>query len=485
MSFDPAALSQMQWQTSRRSFLSLGTQVLGAAALGSLFGQEAFAAEAPIPGAAVPGGHFKGSAKRVISLFMSGGPPQMDLWDYKPGLAAFNGKDLPPSVLGKDFQPTGMTAGQSSFPVRASPWKFQQHGQCGRWVSELLPHTAKLVDDIAVIKSMRTDAINHEPAILLANTGAMFAGRPCLGSWLSYGLGSSNQNLPAFVVLMSTTPHIGNMQVLTSRLWGSGFLSSKHAGVMLRPSGSPVLFLNDPKGLPRDQRRAMLDGVQALNQRSASAFGDPETTARIAQSEMAFRMQTSIPELSDLSDEPASTWALYGDEAKIPGSFPFNCLMARRMAERGVRMTQVYRRGWDLHGGLTGDLPKLCDATDRATWALITDLKQRGMFADTLVTWGGEFGRTVYSQGGDGRDHHAKCYTSWMAGGGIKGGIEYGSTDDFSFRVTDKPVEVRDYNATILHTLGLDHKKFKVRVTGVDLGLTGVQESKVIKDLLI
>ena len=484
-----------QWKTlaTRRHFLSLGGQVLGAAALASLLGKTALAggvAEnthgqgAHATPAMVPPPHFPGTAKRVISLFMSGGPPQVDLWDYKPGLAAQNGKDMPISALGNDFMPTGMTAGQASFPVRSHIAGFKRHGQCGRFVSDLLPHTAKLADDIAVIKSMRTDAINHEPAILLANTGAMFAGRPCLGSWLSYGLGSMNENLPAFVVLNSSTPQIGNMQVLTSRLWGSGFLSSKHAGVMLRSSGSPVLYLDNPKGLSQETRRQMLDGVQAINRRTAEAFGDPETHARVAQSEMAFRMQASVPELSDFSDEPASTWELYGEEAKVPGSFPFNCLMARRMAERGVRMTQIYRRGWDLHGGLGGDLPRLCAATDRGTYALVTDLKRRGMFDDTLIVWGGEFGRTTYSQGGNGRDHHAKCFTSWMAGGGIRGGVEYGRTDDYSFRVEENPVEVRDFNATILHTLGMNHEKFKVRVTGVDLGITGVLPTRVVTDVL-
>ncbi len=493
----PLALKE-EWKrlATRRHFLSLGGQVLGAAALASLLGKTAGASEAAAPAApsaaagaaAVPGmvpaPHFPATAKRVIYLFMSGGPPQMDMWDYKPGLAEQNGKDIPQSILGKDFTPTGMTSGQAGFPVRAAVSGFKRHGACGRFVTDLLPHTAKLVDDLAVIKSVHTDAINHEPAILLANTGAMFPGHPCLGAWLSYGLGSMNQNLPAFVVLMSTTPQIGNMQVLTSRLWGSGFLSSRHAGAMLRSSGSPVLYLDNPKGMTQDLRRQMLDGVQAINRRTAESFGDPETHARIAQSEMAFNMQMSVPELSDMSDEPAATWELYGEEAKTPGSFAYNCLMARRLAERGVRMTQVYRRGWDLHAGLTGDLPKLCAATDRATYALITDLKRRGMFDDTLVVWGGEFGRTVYSQGGNGRDHHAKCHTMWLAGGGVKGGIEHGRTDDYSYKVEEDQVEMRDLNATILHTLGMDHQKLAFRHGGLDERLVGVLPTQVVKDVL-
>jgi hypothetical protein len=480
-----------QWKglATRRHFLSLGGQVLGAAAMASLLGKTAHASEAKAPGIALPPSpHFPATAKRVIYLFMSGGPPQMDLWDYKPELIKQNGKETPLSVLGKDFAPTGMTSGQAGFPVHASPWKFSQHGTCGRHVSELLPYTAKLVDDLAVIKSVRTDAINHEPAILLANTGAMFPGHPCLGSWLSYGLGSMNENLPSFVVLMSTTPQIGNMQVLTSRLWGSGFISSKHAGVMLRSSGSPVLYLDNPKGMSAELRRRMLDGVQEINRRTAESVGDPETHARIAQSEMAFNMQMSVPELSDMSNEPDSTWELYGPEARTPGTFAYNCLMARRLAERGVRMTQVYRRGWDLHAGLAADLPKLCQATDRATYALITDLKRRGMLDDTLIVWGGEFGRTVYTQGGGGnlgRDHHAKCHTMWMAGGGVKGGIEYGRTDDFSYRVEENPVEMRDLNATILHTLGMQFDKLSVRHGGLDERLTGVLPTKVVKELLI
>ena len=484
----PAELKQ-QWKAvaTRRHFLTLGGQVLGAAAVASLFGKNAFAGTTSATSASagiVPATHFPGSAKRVIYLFMSGGPPQMDLWDFKPKLAEQDGKDVPLSILGKDFAPTGMTSGQAGFPVRSAIASFKQYGQCGRFVSDLLPNTAKLVDDLAVIKSVRTDAINHEPAILLANTGAMFPGHPCLGSWLSYGLGSMNENLPSFVVLMSTTPKIGNMQVLTSRLWGSGFLSSKHAGIMLRSSGSPVLFLDNPKGMSPALRRTMLDGVQEINRRTAESFGDPETHARIAQSEMAFNMQMSVPELSNMSDEPASTWELYGPEAKIPGTFAYNCLMARRLAERGVRMTQVYRRGWDLHADLTADLPKLCQATDRATYALITDLKRRGLFEDTLVVWGGEFGRTVYSQGGNGRDHHAKCHTMWMAGGGAKGGVEYGRTDDYSYRVEENPVEMRDLNATILHTLGMHYDKLSVRHGGLDEKLTGVLPTKVVKDVL-
>lgn len=490
----PKALKD-EWKrlATRRHFLGAGGKVLAWAGLASLLGDSIAAADNTSgPDASRGGGildepHFAPTAKRVIYLFMSGAPPQMDMFDYKPDLDRWFDKDLPESVRGTAM-PTGMTAGQTRFPVAPSHWKFKQYGQCGRWMSDLLPHTGKCADDLAFIHSMHTDAINHEPAILMMNTGNMIPGKPSMGAWLAYGLGSDNENLPAFVVLNSTFTG-GNSQPINSRLWGSGFLSSRHAGVLLRAGADPVLYLNNPNGMSRDTRRAMLDAVNALNQQTYEQTADPETHARISQYEMAFRMQTSVPELADMSDEPESTWKLYGEGARTPGSYGYNCLMARRLAERGVRFTQVYKRGWDVHGNVVGDMTNRCAETDEPTYALITDLKQRGMLDDTLIVWGGEFGRTVYSQGGlsrenYGRDHHAKCFTVWLAGGGVKGGIAHGQTDDFSYAITADPVHVRDLNATILHTLGINHEKLSHRVQGLDQRLTGVEHAHVVHDIL-
>ena len=424
---------------TRRHFLGRNGKALAWAGLASLMGDGLLGTNSAQAASIGSGGvlgkpHFRPTIKRVIYLFMSGGPPQMDMWDYKPELAAWFDKDLPETIRGTSM-PTGMTAGQTRFPVAPSKWGFKQHGQCGRWVSDLLPSTARLADDIAVINSMHTDAINHEPAILQINTGNTVPGKPSLGAWLSYGLGSMNENLPAFVVL-TTHPTAGGQQPINSRLWGSGFFSSQHAGVLLRAANDPVLYLKDPKGMDREMRRTMLDAVASLNQKTYEELGDPETHARISQYEMAFRMQTSVPELVDFSDEPASTWELYGPEARKPGTFAYNCLMARRLAERGVRFTQLYKTGWDFHSNVVRDLPTLCREIDGPTYALVTDLKRRGLLDDTLVVWGGEFGRTVYSQGGlsrqeYGRDHHAKCFSMWMAGGNIKPGASYGRKDDF------------------------------------------------------
>ena len=483
-----------EWKrlATRRHFLGASGKVLGAAALSSLMAETPTSPALAGPNAARDAGvlgnpHFVPTAKRVINLFMSGGPPQMDMFDYKPGLAKWFDKDLPEDIRGTAM-PTGMTAGQTRFPVAPSKWGFQQYGQCGRWVTDLLPQTAKVVDDMAFLYSMHTDAINHEPAILMMNTGNMIPGKPSLGAWLAYGLGSANHNLPTYVVLEANFT-IGNDQPINSRLWGSGFLSSRFAGVMLRSDSEPVFYLKDPAGMSRRTRRAMLDAVNALNRRTYEQTADPETHARISQYEMAFRMQASVPELGDLSDESESTWKLYGPEAKTPGSYAYCCLMARRLAERGVRITQVYKRGWDLHGNVVGHLPTLCRDTDLATYALITDLKQRGMLDDTLVVWNGEFGRTVYSQGGlshknYGRDHHAKCMTVWLAGGGVKGGTTYGETDEFSYSVATDPVHVRDLNATILKCLGIDHARLTHRFQGLDQRLTGVEESHIVKDIL-
>jgi hypothetical protein len=427
-------------------------------------------------------------AKRAIYLFMAGGPPHLDLWDHKPALAGRFDQDLPASIRGNQVL-TGMTSGQARLPVAPSQYRFAQHGQSGQWLSALLPWTARIVDELAVIRSVCSDAINHEPAILLMNTGNMVPGKPSLGSWLSYGLGRINQDLPGFIVLTSRYPAKANAQPISPRLWGSGFLSSEHAGVALRPGREPVLYLADPPGLPRELRRAMIDGVKRLNQLAHRRHGDDETLARIEQYEMAFRLQRSIPEVTRLADEPASTFALYGPEAKVPGTFAYNCLLARRLAERGVRFTQIYHRGWDLHEDLGLMLPPLCRDVDRGCYALVSDLKRRGLLDDTLVIWGGEFGRTVYSQGSlaqksYGRDHHARCFTMWMAGGGVRSGIAHGQTDDYSYNVVRDPVHVRDLDATVLHLFGVDHERLSFRFQGLDQKLTGVMPAHVVKGLL-
>jgi len=446
------------------------------------------ASESPTisPGHYVP--DFAPRAKRAIYLFMSGAPPQMDLWDYKPGLAALYDKDLPDSVRGTQTL-TGMTAGQARFPIAPSHWGFTRQGKSGRWVSDLLPWTGRLVDELALVQSLQTDAINHEPAILLMNTGNMVPGKPSMGAWLSYGLGSMNENLPTFVVLNSLTLPGTDLQPISPKLWSSGFLSNEYAGVAFRSQGEPVLYLGDPKGMSRETRRTLIDTVNAINQMTFEEVGDPETNARIHQYEMAFRMQTSLPELTDMGDEPDSTWTLYGDEARQPGTFAYNCLVARRMAERGVRFTQIYQRGWDVHSNAVPNLPKLCGATDRASYALVTDLRRRGLLDDTLVLWGGEFGRTVYSQGGlskenYGRDHHPRCFTMWMAGGGAKPGIVHGETDDFCYNVVKDPVHVRDFNATVLRLLGIDHQRLTFKFQGLEQKLTGVVPAKIVPELM-
>jgi len=490
----PLALRE-HWRRleTRRHFLGRAGKTLAWAGLASLLGPRLLAA-AGGPDDSLPSPkslrlpNFAPKAKRCINLFMSGAPPQMDLWDYKPGLAGLYDHDLPDSVRGNQVL-TGMTAGQSRFPIAPSYWKFRQHGQTGCWVSDLLPCTSRLVDDLAVIKTMYTDAINHEPAILLMNTGNMVPGKPSMGAWLAYGLGSMNDDLPTFVVLNSKLLPGAINQPVSPRLWGSGFLSSTYAGVAFRAQGDPVLYLNDPHGLTRESRRRLIDGVNAINQLTYQEMGDPETHARIEQYEMAFRMQTSVPALADMSDEPAATWDLYGPEAKEPGTFAYNCLMARRLAERGVRYTQIYQRGWDVHAAVVSVLPKLCAATDRACYALITDLKQRGLLDDTLVFWGGEFGRTVYSQGGlskdnYGRDHHPRCFTTWMAGGGVKPGIVYGETDDYSYNIVRDPVHVRDFSATILHLLGINHEALTFKFQGLEQKLTGVIPARIVSALL-
>jgi uncharacterized protein (DUF1501 family) len=396
-------------------------------------------------------------------------------------------KELPDTIRNGQ-RITTMTSGQKRFPVAPSIFKFNRNGSNGTWVSELIPHTAKMIDDLAVIKTVNTEAINHDPAITYIQTGSQLPGRPSAGAWMSYGLGSMNQNLPAFMVLHSTVNGGFGGQALYSRLWGAGFLSNRHQGVSLRSTGDPVLYLSNPAGMSDSMRRKMLDELRRLNNERFAAVGDPEIQARIAQYEMAYRMQTSVPELTDISGESKATLEMYGPEVKKPGTFAANCLLARRLAERGVRFTQIFIRQWDQHGNLPKDIRRQCGIVDRPSWALVQDLKQRGMLDDTLVIWGGEFGRTIYCQGGlsnknYGRDHHPRCYTKWMAGAGIKGGIVYGETDDFSYNVVDKPVHIHDLNATILHQFGVDHERLIYRHQGRDFRLTDVH-GKVVTGIL-
>jgi hypothetical protein len=432
--------------------------------------------------------HHAPTAKRFIYLFMNGGPSQIDLFDYKPELDTFFDKDLPDSVrMGQRI--TTMTSGQQRFPMAPSKFKFAQHGDCGRWVSELLPETAKSVDDLAFMYSVYTNAINHDPAVTFIQTGRELPGWPSMGSWLAYGLGVETENLPNYVVMTPTWTGRKSAQALYSRLWGTGFLPPNLQGVALRPKGDPVLFVNNPPGVNQSTRRHMLDGLAALNQMQYDQFGDPEISARIAQYEMAHRMQTSVPELTDISQEPQHVLDMYGSEVTTPGTFAASCLLARRLAERGVQCIQLFHRGWDQHDNLTGDLPKQCRDTDQPIRALLEDLKQRDMLKDTLIVWGGEFGRTVYCQGAltrenYGRDHHPRCFTMWMAGGGIQGGRSLGITDDFSYNVVADPVKVADINNTILHCLGIDNRKLSVKFQGLDARVTGVEECRVLKEFL-
>jgi hypothetical protein len=490
--------AQQLWNQlqSRRQFLGRGKNAVGWAALSSLLGEATARAAAPIapPGTAphaasgVPGPHFAPKAKNVIYLHMVGGPAQMDLYDYKPVMNDWYDKDLPDSIR-QGQRLTTMTSGQARFPIAPSKYKFKQHGRSGMWVTELLPNTAKCVDDMCFIRSMHTEAINHEPAIVAMQTGSQVTGRPCLGSWAAYGLGSLNDNLPTFVVLVAVPTNREQEQAISARLWSSGFLPGKHTGVAFRSKGDPILYINNPPGVPSEVRRKMLDELRTLNEMNFKAVGDPETQTRISQYEMAFRMQASVPELTAIENEPKSTFELYGDEAKKPGSLANSMLMARRLVERGVRFVQIYHNNWDHHGNLTGRMPQQCADVDRATYGLINDLKQRGMFDETLIIWGGEFGRTIYSQGGltkenYGRDHHPRCFTMWMAGGGAKGGTVYGETDEFSYNIVKDPVHIHDFHATVLHLLGFNHERFTYKHQGLDFRLTGVEPAKVIKELL-
>ena len=467
---------------NRRQFFRRSATGLGAAALASLLGRSvSSSAHAALP-------HIAPRAKRAIYISLIGAPSQMDLFDYKPQLATRFKEDLSSWLKQQGERLTGMTSGQAAFPLAPSIFQFAQYGPSGAWISELLPWHAKMAGDLCIVKSMHTDAINHEPANQLVCTGSMVNGKASIGSWLSYGLGSLNQDLPSFVVLHAnhSSPH-SNVQAISSRLWGAGYLPGRHAGVALRSLGDPVLFLKDSPGVTRDMRRVMIDGLNRLNQSSFDRLGDPETATRMQQYEMAFRMQASVPELTDLSGEPEHVLDLYGEDSKKRGTFANSALMARRLVERGVRFVQIFHRGWDQHGDLPRDLASQCRDVDQGCYGLIQDLKQRGLLEDTLVIWGGEFGRTVYCQGSltetnYGRDHHPRCFTIWMAGGGIQGGTVYGETDEMGYNIVEKPVHIRDLHATILHALGIDHHRLSFKFQGLDQRLTGVEPAKVIHD---
>ena len=467
---------------SRRDFLAKTALGFGALGLSSLINPAGvFGGDADPIG---KGLHFAPKAKRVIYLFQSGAPSHLELFDPKPLLQEMNGEELPESVR-QGQRLTGMTAGQTSFPLAGSQFSFKQHGESGAWMSELIPHQAKIADELCIVKSMYTEAINHDPAATFMQTGSQFPGRPAIGSWLDYGLGSDNENLPAFIVLI--TKDKGG-QPLYARLWGNGFLPAQHQGVQFRAGKDPVLYLNTPKGIDLEDRRMQLDYLRKLQEEQFDTFKDPEIEARIAQYEMAFRMQTSVPEITDTSDEPDAIYDLYGEDARIPGTFAANCLLARRLAENGVKFIQLYHRGWDHHEDLPRGIQQKCLETDQASAALVIDLKQRGLLDDTLVIWGGEFGRTNYSQGAIsidnyGRDHHPKCFSLWMAGAGVKKGFSYGKTDDFGYNIVENPVHVHDFHATLMHLLGIDHERLTYKFQGRRFRLTDVH-GKVVQQLL-
>lgn len=473
---------------TRRRFFTNGKHLLGGAALASLLGN-AVGQQASASPLDVRSPHFPAKAKRVIYLHMVGGPSQMDLFDYKPEMEKWYDKDLPESIRNGQ-RLTTMTSGQSRFPIAPSKYSFVKRGECGMWMNEkLLPWLGKKADEICWMRSLHTEAINHEPAIAAMQTGNEITGRPCLGSWASYGLGSENEDLPAFVVLVAIPSNREQEQAISSRLWSSGYLPGQHAGVRFRSSGDPILYINNPDGVPNEIRKKSIEGINRLNELNYQQVGDPETYTRIQQYEMAFRMQASVPELTNINSEPQSTFNLYGEEARKPGTFANTVLMARRLAERGVRFVQVYHNNWDHHANVNARMPSQCKDVDQPCYALLEDLKQRGMLDDTLIIWGGEFGRTIYSQGGlskenYGRDHHPRCFSMWMAGGGARGGQIYGETDDFSYNIVKDPIHIRDYHATVLQLMGFDHNKFTYKYQGLDQKLTGVEEAHVIKELL-
>lgn len=467
---------------NRRNFLGRSCSLLGGAALSSLLPRQASAAASP---PALP--HFAPKAKRVIYLFMAGGPSHIDMFDYKPAMQQLHGTELPDSIRNGQ-RITGMTSDQSSFPCVAPMFNFERVGERGTWMNtDLLPHTASIADKISIIRTMNTEAINHDPAITYINTGTQQFGHPSMGAWMSYGLGSLSDDLPSYVVMISVGNNPG--QALYSRLWGSGFLPSENQGVQFRSGNEPVLYLNDPKGIDRDLRRHMLDGLGSLNEQRFQQVGDPEIQARISQYEMAFRMQASVPDLMDTKEEPDYIHDLYGPDSRKKGTFAANCILARRMAESGVRFVQLFHRGWDQHNNLPKDLATNCKSVDQPATALIKDLEERGLLEDTVVIFGGEFGRTIYSQGkltkdNHGRDHHGRCFSTWVAGGGFKPGVDYGETDDFAYNIVQDPVHINDFNATVLHNLGIDHERFTYRHQGLDSRLTGVEHRRVIKEIL-
>ena len=468
--------------SNRRNFLGRSCSLLGGAALSSLLPRQASAASSQ---PSLP--HFAPKAKRVIYLFMAGGPSHIDMFDYKPAMQKLHGTELPDSIRNGQ-RITGMTSDQSSFPCVAPMFNFERVGQRGTWMNtDLLPHTASIADKIGIIRTMNTEAINHDPAITYINTGTQQFGHPSMGAWMSYGLGSLSDNLPSYVVMISVGKKPG--QALFARLWGSGFLPSQHQGVQFRSGNEPVLYLNDPKGIDRKLRRNMLDGLGSLNEQRFKRVGDPEIQARISQYEMAFRMQASVPDLMDTKEEPDHIHDLYGPESRNKGTFAANCILARRMAESGVRFVQLFHRGWDQHGDLPKDLAHNCKSVDQPAAALVKDLEQRGLLEDTVVIFGGEFGRTIYSQGkltkdNHGRDHHGRCFSTWVAGGGFKPGFDYGETDDFAYNILQDPVHINDFNATVLNNLGIDHERFTYRHQGLDSRLTGVEHRRVVTEIL-
>jgi len=477
-------IKKLQTQHSRRDFLKQSSLGFGALALGNLLNPAGALAQSPSGDGIIPGPHFPAKAKRVIYLFQSGGPSQIETFDYKPALAKWHGEEIPDSVRGTQRN-SGMVTGQSTFPLVKSIYDFKQYGQSGAWVSELFPYTAQVVDDMCIIKSMYTDAINHEPAVMFMQTGSQLSGRPSIGSWLSYGLGSDNENLPHFIVLISKG---GGAQPLSSAAWGNGFLASHHQGVQFRSGKDPVLYLNNPYGVHKEDRRRALDYIKEMNEHQYGIWGDPEIHSKITQYEMAYRMQTSVPEAVEVDNEPDHVYELYGEDARKPGTYAANCLLARRLAERDVKFIQLYHMGWDQHGGLPAGIKRQALSTDQATAGLLKDLKQRGLLEDTLVVWGGEFGRTSFSQGrltkdNYGRDHHPGCFTMWMAGAGVKPGMVYGETDDFSYNVASNGVHVHDFHATLLHLLGVNHEQLTFKHQGRRYRLTDVH-GHVVKDIL-
>lgn len=483
----PDPIQERQLLLTRREFFGRARVGIGAAALGSLLAPRAFAARPDNAGGLLKALHFAPKAKRIIYLFQSGGPSQIDLFDYKPELRDHHGKDLPDSVrMGQRL--TGMTSGQNAFPMVASKFQFSQHGEAGAWMSELIPHMGSIADDLCVVRTVHTEAINHDPGITYIQTGSQQPGRPSLGAWMSYGLGSECSDLPAFIVLISQGSAARDAQALFQRLWGAGFLPSEHQGVNFRSNGDPVLYLSNPEGLGDARRRRMLDALAQMNELHYQSFSDPETKARIAQYEMAYKMQASVPSLMDIGEEPDETFALYGESARKPGTYAANCLLARRLAERGVRFIQLYHRGWDQHFNLPSDLALQCGDVDQASAALVKDLKQQGLLDETLVIWGGEFGRTTYCQGAltednYGRDHHGRCFTMWMAGGGVNAGYTHGETDPFCYNIVRDGVHVHDLNATILRLMGIDHKHLTYRFQGRDFRLTDVH-GELVKPLI-